>query len=181
MRIPARRRPAAGSTLIELLVALVVLAVGLLLAAGLLVQAYRMLAQSGLELRAPVEELAMARIRQDLQEAAGLARAPLLPGWDRDRLALVTPGGRVVVYERQGDDLVREVAGGGRSLVLRNLVSWRWLPVAPRLVSVEVIYDRASGARHGVADPAGPLGGVRSWRTLRVTATLRGAGLGRGW
>lgn len=178
---PARRRGEAGTTLVELLVALAVLAVGLVLAAGLMVQAYRMLAQSGVELRAPVEELAIARIRQDLEEAAAVSGPSLLPGWSRDRLILATPDGGAIVYERRGDELVRRVSGGGRHLVLPRLVSWRWYEVSPRLVSVEVVYERATGARHGVVDPAGAIGGASSWRTLRVTAALRGAGLGRGW
>ncbi len=128
-----------------------------------------------------MEELALARIRRDLQGAAGVADPPLAPGWSRDRLVLVARDGGVIVYERQGDELVRRVAGGGRRRVLPRLVSWRWLEASPRLVAVEVVYDRASGARHGVVDPAGAAGGAASWRTLRVTAALRGAGLGRGW
>ncbi len=128
-----------------------------------------------------MEELALARIRQDLQGAAGVVDLSPVSGWSRDRLTVVAPDAQVIVYERQGDDLVRQVAGGGRSLVLPRLVSWRWMVLAPRLVAVEAVYDRASGARHGVVDPAGAIGGARTWRTLRVTATLRGAGLGRGW
>lgn len=94
----------------EAVIALAVLAVGILLAGSLLVQAQRMIAQAGVAARGPVSELGVARLRAELQGAAGIDPGPApLPGWSRDRLDLVYPDGRRVRWEKRGSSLVRRV------------------------------------------------------------------------
>ncbi|HSL85030.1 MAG TPA: hypothetical protein VLF66_19820, partial [Thermoanaerobaculia bacterium] len=151
------------------------------LAAGLLMETHRMLAQAGLELRAPAAEEAIELLRAELQGAAGVTGGP--PGgfgWSRDRLVLVRPDGATVVYEREGRRLVRRVAGGERTAV-QDLVSWRWRRDAARRVTVEVVYEGRRGAGGVVVSPRGAIEGTRDWRTRRVTAALRGGGAQRGW
>jgi prepilin-type N-terminal cleavage/methylation domain-containing protein len=177
-----RWRGQAGTTLVELLVALVVLAVGLALAAGLLIQSYRMLAQSGIEMRDPAAELAMNQLRADLQGASRVVDGSLLAGWSRDHLVLVLPGRGPVLYERAGDRLVRRARddASGRT-VLDGLVSWRWVEEAPRLVTVEVVYEGHARRSQGVVSPQGPVATPSTWHTRRLRVALRGGGLGRGW
>jgi prepilin-type N-terminal cleavage/methylation domain-containing protein len=171
----------SGFSLAEVLVALVVVAVGLALAAGLLVETHRMLAQAGLELRAPAAEEALDLLRAELQGAAGVSGGPVGGfGWSRDRLVLVRPDGGTVVYEREGSRLVRRVAGGERTAV-EGLVSWRWRRDAARLVSVEVVYEGRRGPGGVIVSPRGRIAGTSDWRTRRVTAALRGGGAQRGW
>lgn len=182
----------AGFSLLEILVTLAVLAIGLALAAGILVQTQRMLAQGVAEVRAPEAALVVAHVRADLQAAAGIgggAGAGRSP-WSRDRLVLLGTTGEAVVYERREDRLVRfggvtdrrfRTAGEGRT-VLPGLISWRW-KADSRLVTVELIYDRPEVARWALVSPraAGPVAGRRQWSTERVSAAMRGGGLGWGW
>lgn len=176
---------AAGFSLVELTVALAVLAVGLALAAGIVIESQRMAAQAGIELRQPTAELALDLLRVELQGAAGVAgdvHRRGASGWTRDRLVLTRPDGETVVYEREGDRLVRRLglADEGRTAV-PGLVSWRWALEGPNLVRVEVVYEGHRGPGGVLASPHGRIGGTQEWRTRRLTAALRGGGTGRGW
>lgn len=171
----------AGFSLVEMLVTLAVVAVALALAAGILVETHRMLAQAGLELRSPAPEAALDLLRAELQGAAGVSGGPVGGlGWTRDRLVLTRPDGVLVVYERDGVRLVRR-AGEGERTAVPGLVSWRWRRGAPRLVTVEVVYEGRRGPGGGIVSPRGRIGGTEEWRTRRLTAAVRGGGTGRGW
>lgn len=181
---------ARGFTLIEAVIALAVLAVGLVLAGSLLVQAQRMLAQAGVEARHPVSDLAIERLKIDLQGAQGVSVGPSsLVGWSRDRLELVYPDGARVRYEKRADALLRrvlpagEVAWSDARRVVEDVLSWRWVRTSSRLVTVELVY-RTRPASVPVVDPAGPIddrAASRTPTTRSLTAAMRGGGLGWGW
>ena len=166
-------RSAAGYTLVEMLVALVVLTVVLALAAGLLREAAWALAGAAREARAPLAPLAAATLRRDVRASAGVAPHPLAtPGsslWLSDPLVLLGhPAGRVV-YALEGDRLVRRVlpADGGAPRqrdLLRDVTVWGWRLPAAGLVEVRAAFD----------SPAAP-GGLRHRRFLTGT-TAGGAG-----
>lgn len=181
----AGARSGAGFSLVELVVALAVLAVGLALAAGIVIESQRMAAQAGIELRQPAAEEALDLLRAELQGSAGIAGGASGPGafgWTRDRLVMVRPDGLTVVYERDGDRLVRRVglSGPGRTAV-PGLVSWRWAREGPNLVRVEVVYQGHRGPGGLFVSPRGRIEGTPEWRERRLTAALRGGGTGRGW
>lgn len=189
-----------GFSLVELVIAMAVASVGLLLAAGILVQAYRMLGQTAVHARIPVADLAIQRLRADLQGAAGIVRGPGGGGarrggepapWSRDRLTLLRPDGSGVRYETRRGRLVRSLVqvrrrgdrtGGdpGRP-VLDRVISWRWREVAPRLVTIELVLDRPGPGRGRIVDPVQRGRGRGELRTVRQTVALRGGGLGWGW
>jgi prepilin-type N-terminal cleavage/methylation domain-containing protein len=177
MPVRHRQRPgrssAAGFTLVEMLVALVVLAVALALAAGLLREAAWTLAGAAREARAPLAPLAAATLRRDVRASARVAPHPLaVPGsslWLSDPLVLLGhPAGRVV-YVLEGDLLVRRVLppGGGEPRerdLLRDVTAWGWRLPAAGLVEV-----------HAAFAPPAPPGGLRHRRFLTGT-TAGGAG-----
>lgn len=183
---PCRDPGSSGFTLLEVVVALAVASVGLALAAGLLVESHRLAAQAGLEIRAPEVEAPLDLLRNELQSASGVARGRAAPGFgtvgSRDRLVLLRGDLPPVVYQREGDRLVRRTGDGesGRTVV-PDLVSWLWFQPAPNLVIVDVVYDPGWGAPGGRLSPRGPIGAPQGWRTERFTAALRGGGARRGW
>jgi prepilin-type N-terminal cleavage/methylation domain-containing protein len=177
MPVRHRQRPgissAAGFTLVEMLVALVVLTVALALAAGLLREAAWSLAGAAREARAPLAPLAAATLRRDVQASARSAPHPLaVPGstlWLSDPLVLVGHPAGSVVYAREGDRLVRRVLppDGGEPRerdLLRDVTVWGWRLPAAGLVEV-----------HAAFAPPAPPGGLRHRRFLTGT-TAGGAG-----
>ncbi len=199
-RRPPRDRavPAAGFSLVELLIALAVLGVGLVLVGSLMVQAYGMLAQAGVQARIPLSEPVLDRLRAEIEGASAVdAGLSALPGWSRDRLTLVFPDGRRVRYETDGPRLVRSdflpatspAAGGAAGgwgaprPVLGEVLSWRWQVAAPRLLTVEIVYrdvdPRAEAIR--ASQRLAPIEAATAWQTRRITAATRGGGLGWGW
>lgn len=181
---------ARGFSLIEAVIALAVLAIGLALAGALMIQAQRMLAQAGVEARTPAADLAIERLKVELQGASGLSTGPSsIAGWTRDRLELVYPDGRRVRYEKRSDRLMRRgVSADGDPWgppvpVVTDVLSWRWVRLGPRLVTVEIVYRRRP-ASSGVIDPGGPIADREASlrpTTRTLTTALRGGGLGWGW
>lgn len=179
MRPPSRHRrrrgrgSAAGYTLVEMVVALAVLAVALALAAGLLREAAWTLAGAAREARAPLAPLAAATLRRDVRASAGVAPHPLaIPGspvWLSDPLVLRGHPEGSVVYALEDDRLVRRVlppdGGAPRERdVLRDMTVWGWRLPAPGLVEVRVAFA-----------PPAPPGGLRHRRFL-VGTTAGGSG-----
>jgi prepilin-type N-terminal cleavage/methylation domain-containing protein len=104
--LPSRRQ--AGFTILEMLVVLVLLLVGLMIAADLLMEASRLFAEtSGEALDTPVP-LAAARIRADIQGSTAVVPelSPLDGKLDKVH---ILGGGAEVVYQKLGDTIVRSL------------------------------------------------------------------------
>lgn len=184
-------RAQRGFSLLEMTVAMAVAAVALAIAVGLIVQSHRMATQAALEIRAPDPEGPLALLENEIRAAAafgagGWGRAALPPGadgWSRDRLVLTRGDGSRVLYERDGDRLVRRAGPSEPTrTVVPELRSWRWRPLGSKLVAVEVVYDRGSRPTGGVVTPRGRRLAERAPPvTHRFVAALRSAGGDRGW
>jgi hypothetical protein len=170
---------------------MLVTAVALAIAAGLLIQSHRMATQAALDIRAPDPEGPLALMETEIRGASGLgpggrgsgADRRGSGGWSRDRLVLTRGDDGVVVYERDGRRLVRRSGPSdpGR-VVVPELRSWRWLPLAPNLVAVEVVYERGLRPTGGVVTPRGRRLAERAPPvTHRAVIALRGAGGTMGW
>ncbi len=142
--------PERGFTLLEAAVALLIVTVALTLAAVILADAQPLLAGATRRLTDPLEGRLAEGLRADLQAAAFVLAAP--PGEPGDPLCLERPGvEEVVCWRREGDRLLREVWRDGELVAeagwLDRLRSWRWLELAPGLVTVEVRFARAPDPR----------------------------------
>lgn len=185
-------RSTAGYTLVEMLVALVVLTVGLALAAGLLREAAWTLAGAAREARAPLAPLAAATLRSDVQASAGVAPHPLaVPGstlWLSDPLVLFGHPAGSVVYAREGDRLVRRVLppGGGAPSerdLLRDVAVWGWRLPAAGLVEVRTAFAPPAppGSLRHRRFLTGTTAGGAGDRTVWLQAAPRAAPGGTGW
>ena len=176
-----------GFTLIEISIALVLMMLGLLLAAQLLMETSKLFAEtSGEAVDTPVP-LVIARIRGDIQGSAAAAPVFLANG----SLAAITmvggPEGEVV-YAKQGTDLFRSVVPLDGDppkppvLLWRNVTAWSCQIVpGTNLVDLQVTYRRRS-------EPHTPLAVLPAWRgalneelTQRMFLLPRGGGLGSSW
>ncbi len=178
----------AGFSLVETTVALLLAAVGMAIAIGLVVQSQRMATQAALEIRAGDPDGPLAFLESEIRSAGGFGSggrgsAATADGWTRDRLVLAHADGTEVLYERDGRRLVRRVGEGGPArTVVSDLYSWRWVPLGPNLVAVEVVYERGLRPTGGVVTPRGRRLAERSPPVARrFTVALRGAGGDRGW
>ncbi len=182
-----RRRVEGGFTLVEVLVALLVLLVGLAIAAGLLGEAQQMLADVVREARDPAAALVASRLRADI-ESASSAAVRRDPERDRDRLDLVGPDRRVVLAAVDGE-LLRTVLGAdgaplGTAVLLQRLEEFRPTILAGdvgALVCLEYAYRRSRLRRSPLPLLPGQWGPREETARETLCLTPRGAGLGGGW
>jgi len=150
--------PAAGFTLIEVVVTLGVLAVGMALASRLLIESQLGLVRTSAELGNPMPRYALARLRSDLEQAT--ATPNVLPVWWSSPLLLTDAhGGRVAWLRTDEEDLERVVVDPSgeavaRHVVLRDVAEWRWREAAPRLLDVDLVYRARDTSRVPLADVA---------------------------
>jgi prepilin-type N-terminal cleavage/methylation domain-containing protein len=120
-------RRQAGFTVIEMTVALVLLLVGLLMAADLLMESSRLFVETAGEANDTLVPLALARLRADIQAGTGVA--PKLSPLDGKLAEIdVLGGSRDIVYQKIGDSLYRTASSGGTVeppvLVWRQVTDW---------------------------------------------------------
>jgi len=163
-----RRRSAAGYTLVELLVALVLLSLALALANGLLLESIRIFSTSGRELREPASELALRLLREDLRASAPVTSMVDLDCRRADRVERwAVDDGRL--YRTS---LALDGTPIGRRPMLDRMVSFRWTTIGPGLVQVDLVRRRPDGTSAMRA-------GTSAWRsdgeTLEVATVIAGS------
>lgn len=178
MRIRPSARREAGLSLVELLVALIILLIGLALAAEIGVRARALLARSARDgLRPPISAV-LARMRADVQGAASfdLPVAALPSGWSEGELVLRGERG-AVLYGMESSLLERvafDPAGQetSRLPLVRDGAQWRWRPVDSGLLEISIAY---------LAEPGAPGDAGRAVRRDTLRLALRGAPGRWGW
>jgi prepilin-type N-terminal cleavage/methylation domain-containing protein len=153
-RSPAGGGRQGGFTLVEMLIALLVMLVGMLIVADLLDESARLLHHSVRRSRDGFATLAGELLRNDLR---GAVVAPANDGsWEHAPLRLVTGDG-AVTWRRRGQDVERDAGGAGRSL-LRRVTAFRWRVLrGPDGAAVEVeIAREITGGWTGHAAPTLP-------------------------
>jgi prepilin-type N-terminal cleavage/methylation domain-containing protein len=147
----SRPRSAAGFSLVELLVSMLVFLVVLLVTNGLLVESLRIFSNSGRELREPGTELALRLLREDLHASMPLAAGigseddPMNYGLDCRR------PDRTATWEMEGARLVRRTYDPdgvllGTRPMLDHMVSFEWWTPAHGLVQVRLVRRKPPGA-----------------------------------
>ena len=173
----SRRGGQAGFTLVEAMIASLVLLLGMAIATDLLLEAVRVTAVAGVRARDPGPELAADRLREDLRTARPPGGFPV-PVWTSLPLGLDRPYAPDVTWDLEGDRLVRVAAGPGGPVsrpYLDGVVSARWRTWPPGRYEVLVIAVRESpafvSAARGRMVEARPV-------TIRLLVAPRGEGDG---
>jgi prepilin-type N-terminal cleavage/methylation domain-containing protein len=174
-----------GFTLVELSIALVLMIVGLLIAADLMMETSQLFAETSAEALDTPVPLVVARIRGDVQGGTGVSEVRRYDG----SLAqvVIQAAGEQIVYDQVGDMLTRTVTVAGSppgkpQTLWRGVAGWdcQTLPDS-RLIHLSVRYRRR-------AVPKSPLPGLPIHRGPREELLIqsmfllpRGAGLGETW
>lgn len=163
-----------GFSLVELLIALVVVSLALALATQILMETSQMLADSAAEQIESPLPLVRARLRGDIQAAA---RADILrDGLGRMRdLRLSGPAGTVVYRQDDG------VLWRSDTPLLRGVRSWECVTDGSSLVVVTIVYRARGLRRTPLPNAPAARGPLEEERTETLLAAPRGAGLGLGW
>ena len=174
-RIDSGRRGEAGFTLVEMLVASLVLMLALALAAQLLDESGRILAHSVARARDTWTPLTSEWLRNDLRTATVAPNVEI--GDPQDGPLVLAHAFGVAIWHREGATLVRDEVGVGQKKLLDRVEAWQWRLVGPNVVEAEVRFRRASSFIHyeGGGVPRQDVGKVE---TLHWLVLLRGAGAG---
>jgi hypothetical protein len=177
-----------GFTLIEISIALLLLMLGLLLAAQLLMETSKLFAETSGEASDTPVPLVLARIRGDVQGSA--AAAPVLQV-DGSLAAITMVGGPEgeVVYAKQGTDLFRSIVPangdppGPPVLLWRGVTAWscQIVPGTTSLVDLQVTYRRRTVPHTPLAVLPAYRGPLTEDLTQRMYLLPRGGGLGDTW
>ena len=179
------RRRQEGFTLVEMSIALVLLIVGLMIAADLLMETAQLFAEtSGESLDTPVP-LAVARIRGDVQGGSSVSTV-LLPDGSLAGVLIQALGQRIL-YEKNGEALYRTVLPQGAppqgpQPLWRGVTDWSCRDVAgTSLVEISVTYRRRAVPRSPLPGMPADRGPLSQQLTQKMLLLPRGAGLGDTW
>ncbi len=164
------RRGAAGFSLIELVVAMLLLLLVLALAGQLLVESGRIFSASARELRTVDDDLALRWLRTDLR--GGVPAEIWSPDWSSEPLVLFE-GERALAWAADDGRLLRAEAPASGAppaerVLLEDVVAFRWRVPVPGLIEIEIVRRRAEHA---------PLTRVMSAEWRRRGTTLEAATL----
>lgn len=178
MRDRAPGRGGAGFSLVELLVALVILLIGLALAAEIGVRARAILARSVRDALHPPIAAVLARLRTDVQGAERFDPPGFSSpsGWTEERLVLRGAPG-TVVYRMESRVLERVVLDEkgeetARLPLVRDGAAWRWRAIDSGLVEISIVY---------LAEPGAPGAAGQAIRRDTLRLATRGAPGRWGW
>ncbi|MFL6196317.1 MAG: prepilin-type N-terminal cleavage/methylation domain-containing protein [Thermoanaerobaculia bacterium] len=183
IRSGALRSRQAGFTLIEVLISLVLLMVGLLIAAELLMETAQLFATTSRETTERPIPLAIARLRADVQGAD--SASPLFTEEGDLSGVLLTGPTQAVVYYKEDTKLMRRVDRGSfevetPEVIWENVIGWQ-AEVNGGVLDLRIDY-MLRGA------PPSPLPGMPvdrvpgyEMRTERMFFLTRGSGLGASW
>jgi prepilin-type N-terminal cleavage/methylation domain-containing protein len=165
-----KRPTPRGFTLLETLVALLLVGLALSLSVQLLERAQVATVEWRRTLPDPVPQFAIQLLRNDIQRANAVAGSP-----GTGPLVLTLPNGDHVAYEARLGDLERTVTAAdgsdrGERAILRGLDFWSWRSPALGLVEIQLVY------RHH-RDPSGRilggLGNLQHGGPRIATVTMR--------
>jgi hypothetical protein len=144
--------------LVELLVVLALLSIMVLAAAQLVVHSIRLLGATGRSVRNPILVHVTNRLRNDVQEAAGVTAVEDI--WTEDRLELTTRAGGLVRIGVENGSLVRRTVAPGSGTVeervlLRGVETWWWRSPAPGVVDLNIGYLVNPETEHHAAREVG--------------------------
>jgi prepilin-type N-terminal cleavage/methylation domain-containing protein len=130
-----------GTTLVELLVVLALVAIMVVAAAQLITHSIELLGATGRAVRNPIMVHVNERIRRDVQEAAGLTTVETI--WTEDPLEIRTHDAKLIRYSVVDGSLVRAVVAAGgvpveERVLLRGVTSWWWRSTAPSVVDINL-------------------------------------------
>lgn len=174
-----------GFTILEAVISLALTLLFLLITAGLLRDAQL----ASLALRRQALDPTPQHIAQNLRHDVHRSRRVELPlgsgvgSWSYSALSLTLPDGGTVRYEKSNEEISRTlVAADGTSSgarpLMRSVLSWRWLQIAPDLVEIEIVFRRRpsnEGLRRTASAP-GP-----TVETLQMRLALRAIPGKRSW
>lgn len=174
-------RAPAGYTLIEVVVALGLLSIVMLGAAALIVSSAELGDRAVRSIRDPDLEIAVLRLRRDVQTATGLdGAAPV--GWTDEPLLVRRSDAGVVAYGFDGGSLRRwtwepDGTASDPVVVLRGVTTWRWRCPGGSAVDVQLERSRAPSGATTTTGTSRSEAAVRreTWRFA-----MRAAGAG-GW
>ncbi len=180
MRATRRRSGARGFTLVETLIALVLLLFALALAAQLLAESAERFATAQGEVTEPPVALLLARMRGDVRAAAAFSTLP-----DGGLRLDGHPAG-TIVYRQVGSEVRRQVYAASGELAAdapawRDVLGFSSAALGDRLAAVTVRYRRRALGRSPLPGLPADRGSRWEERTETLLAAPRGAGLGNGW
>jgi hypothetical protein len=170
-----------GTSLVELLVVLALLSMMMLAAAQLVIHSIQLLGATGRSVRNPILVHVTNRLRNDVQEAAGVTAVEDI--WTEDPLELTTRTGGVVRIGVEKGNLVRRTVAQGSGdieerVLLRGVVSWWWRSPAPGVVDLNIGYLVNPETEHHTARE---VGWTRERRKENLRFAIRGSGGGSNW
>jgi prepilin-type N-terminal cleavage/methylation domain-containing protein len=179
------RQRQQGFSLLEMMIVLVLLMVGLMIAADLLMETSQLFAEtSGEALDTPVP-LVIARIRGDIQGGIGVGTV-LSEDGTLDKVQ-IQGAGEQIVYEKNGDALYRTVLADaapsqGSQLLWRGVSDWNCrVEPGTTLVELSVTYSRRATPRSPLPGMPVDRGAISQQLTQTMFFVPRGGGLGDTW
>jgi prepilin-type N-terminal cleavage/methylation domain-containing protein len=174
-----------GFSLLEMMIVLVLLMVGLMIAADLLMESSQLFAETSWEALDTPVPLVIARIRGDIQGGVSVGTV-LREDGTLDKVQIQGTGEQIV-YEKNGDTLFRTVLSDagppeGSQILWRGVSYWNCqIMPGTALVELSVTYSRRAVPRSPLPGMPVDRGALRQQLKQTMFLLPRGGGLGDSW